>query len=86
MKVEFRPKLGGGVQVLLGMECSTMTDTGGTATVSIFSGSSVIAEYDNGVAPASPSYAASAATSSGSMLDPSQAYSAMPTKQAAGTR
>jgi len=60
--------------------------SGGTTTVSIFSGSSVIAEYDNGVAPASPSYAASAATSSGSMLDPSQAYSAMPTKQAAGTR
>ncbi len=28
---------------------------GGTATVSIYSGSSVIAEYDNGAAPASPS-------------------------------
>jgi YD repeat-containing protein len=29
--------------------------SGGTTTVSILSGSSVIAEYDNGVAPASPS-------------------------------
>jgi len=29
--------------------------SGGTTTVSIFAGSSVIAEYDNGVAPASPS-------------------------------
>lgn len=29
--------------------------SGGTATVSIYSGSSVIAEYDNGAAPASPS-------------------------------
>ncbi|HTU42601.1 MAG TPA: hypothetical protein VMF10_12905, partial [Candidatus Aquilonibacter sp.] len=28
---------------------------GGTATVSIFSGNSVIAEYDNGAAPSSPS-------------------------------
>jgi hypothetical protein len=37
------------------MERSTMTDTGGTATVSIFSGSSVLAEYDNGAAPGPPS-------------------------------
>jgi hypothetical protein len=37
------------------MECSTMTDTGGTATVSIFSGSLVIAEYDNGADPSAPS-------------------------------
>ena len=38
-----------------GMERSTMTDTGGTVTVSIYPGLSVLAEYDNGAAPGPPS-------------------------------
>lgn len=31
-----------------------MKSSGGTTTVSIFSGSNVIAEYNNGAAPSSP--------------------------------